>query len=80
MSSTYEINYDEGADFLEVFFGEPTKCKTEEPEDGVFVRRDVETDEVKSVGILGFRKRVEVLGRLLQKLGKKLPSEIDISR
>ncbi|MBS3077525.1 DUF2283 domain-containing protein [Candidatus Pacearchaeota archaeon] len=75
----YEIHYDKEADFLEVFFGEPTPCFTEEPEEGVFIRKDENTSEVKSVGIFAFGKRVYLLKRLLQKLDKKLPSEIDFS-
>ena len=75
----YEIYYDKEADFLEIFFGESSHCYAEEPEDGIFIRKDKETDEVKSVGILAFGKRVQILKRLLQQLGKKLPSEIDIS-
>ena len=77
--STYEIYYDSEADFLEIFFGEPTSCYTEEPEEGVFVRKDKQNGEVKSVGILGFGKRSSLLGKLLRQLNKKLPTEIDIS-
>jgi uncharacterized protein YuzE len=80
MSNTYEIHYDTEADFLEIFFGESTKCYAEEPEEGVFVRKDEKTKEVKSIGIVGFRKRVQVLKRLMEQIGKKLPREIDISR
>ncbi len=79
MKSTYEIYYDEEADFLEVFFGAPTECYAEEPEEGVFVRKDSQTNEVKSIGILGFRKRIGVLKRLFTTLNKRLPKEIDIS-
>ena len=79
MKSTYEIYYDEEADFLEVFFGASTECYTEEQEEGVFVRKDRMTNEVKSIGVLGFRKRAFVLKRLFQLLNKRLPKEIDIS-
>ena len=54
---TYEIYYDEPGDFLEIFFGEPAKCYTEESEPDIFIRKDQETDEVKSIGILSFKKR-----------------------
>ncbi|MBS3088412.1 DUF2283 domain-containing protein [Candidatus Pacearchaeota archaeon] len=75
----YEIYYDKEADFLEVFFGEPTPCYAEEPEEGVFIRKDENTNEVKSVGILSFGKRAYLLKKLLQNLNKTLPNEIDIS-
>ena len=75
----YEIYYDKEADFLEVFFGEPTPCYAEEPEEGVFIRKDENTNEVKSVGILSFGKRAYLLKKLLQNLNKTLPNEIDTS-
>jgi len=75
----YEIYYNKEADFLEVFFGEPTPCYAEEPEEGVFIRKDENTNEVKSVGILSFGKRAYLLKKLLQNLNKTLPNEIDTS-
>jgi len=76
-NSTYEIYYDEIGDFLEVFFGEPTKCYNEEPEQGIFIRKDQETDEIKSIGILSFKKRgAQILTRLLLQINKKLPLHI----
>ena len=75
----YEIYYDKEADFLEVFFGEPTPSYTEEPEEGVFIRKDENTNELKSIGILAFGKRAYLLKKLLQGLNKKLPNEINIS-
>lgn len=79
-SNTYEIYYDKEADFLEVFFGEPTSCYTEEQEEGIFIRKDNETNEVKSVGILAFGKRAGILKKLLEKVNKRLPGAIDISK
>lgn len=79
MTETYEIYYNKEADFLEIFFGEPTPCYAEEPEEGVFIRKDEKTNEIKSIGIIAFGKRIQILKRLLQKINKKLPSEIDIS-
>jgi len=77
MNNTYEIYYDEEGDFLEVFFGEPTKCYTEEPEQGVFIRKDQKTHEVKSVGMLAFKKRgAQALSNLLAQLNKRLPLKI----
>ena len=49
--------YDEEGDFLEIAAGSPSECYATEVEPGVFLRRDEKTDEVKSIGILGFKKR-----------------------
>ncbi len=77
----YGIYYDEEGDFLEITFGEPPKIEySDEIEEGIFITRDEETDEVYSIGILSFKKRVEVLSRILLKFNKKLPVEIDISK
>jgi len=51
------IHYDEEADFFEITVGRPTKCIANEVEKGVFVRRDEKTNEVKSIGILNFKKK-----------------------
>ena len=78
-NTTYEIYYDEVGDFLEVFFGEPTKCYTEAPEQGIFIRKDKQTDEIKSLGILSFKKRGNtILTSLLAKVNKTLPIHISI--
>lgn len=79
-SNTYEIYYDEESDFLEIFFGDSSSCYAEEFEEGVFVRKDIETNEVKSIGILGFEKRTEILKKILEKSNKRLPRMIDISK
>ena len=79
-NQTYGIYYDQEGDFLEITFGEPPELEyTDEIEEGVFITRNEDTDEVYSVGILSFKKRVEILGRVLSKFNKKLPKEIDIS-
>jgi hypothetical protein len=78
-NNTYEIYYDEQGDFLEVFFGEATKCYTEEPEQGIFIRKDQETNEIRSIGILSFKKRgAKILDEILIKTNKKLPIQISI--
>ena len=51
------IYFDEEGDFLEISVGKPTNCYTTEIKPGVFVRKDEKTEEVKSVGILNFKKR-----------------------
>jgi uncharacterized protein YuzE len=76
---TYDVYYDEEADFLEVSFEESAKKgTTEEIEEGVFVTRDIDTKRVANVGILSFKKRVDVLKKVLILLNKRLPIEISV--
>jgi len=75
---TYGVYYDEEGDFIEITFGEPPELEyTTEVEEGVFVTRDEGTNEVYSIGVLSFKKRVKVLRKILSKFNKKLPAEID---
>ena len=79
-NNTYEIYYDEEGDFLEVSFGEPAKeGTTEEIESGIFITRDIETKTITDIGILDFKKRVSILGKILKKFNMNLPLKIDIS-
>ena len=78
MEESYEIHYEKESDFLEVLFGMPSKCIANEVQEGVFVRKDVNTNEVKSIGILGFKKRAQLLKKILASFNKKLPLEISI--
>ena len=78
---TYSIYYDEEGDFLEITFDESPEVEyTNEIEEGVFITRNEQTNEVYSIGILSFKKRVEILKRIFSKFNKKLPYEIDISK
>lgn len=80
-SKVYSIYYDEGGDFLEITFSEPPEMEyTDEIEEGVFITKSEATKEVYSIGILSFKKRVNILNRILMKFNKKLPKEIDISK
>lgn len=79
MEESYEIHYEKESDFLEVIFGEPSKCIASEVQEGVFIRRDIKTEEVKSIGILGFKKRVQLLKKLMNFYHKVLPIEISIA-
>ncbi len=76
---TYDVYYDEESDFLEVSFEEIAESgTTEEVQEGVFVTRDADTKRVANVGILSFRKRVELLKIILASLNKRLPIEISV--
>ena len=79
-NNTYEIYYDKEGDFLEVSFGEPAKeGTTEEIESGIFITRDIEKNIITDIGILDFKKRVNILTRILKKFNMELPLKIDIS-
>jgi len=57
MKGAMRVHYDVEGDFLEISVGKPTLCYAEEVESGVFIRKDEKTNEVKSIGILSFKRR-----------------------
>ncbi|MEK6903521.1 MAG: hypothetical protein AABW64_02650 [Nanoarchaeota archaeon] len=61
MKGPMRVYYDEEGDFLEISVGKPTKSYAEEVQEGVFIRKDETTEEIKSVGILSFKKRAKTL-------------------
>ena len=61
MKEHLRVYYDEDGDFLEISAGKPARCYATELEPGVFLRKDEKTEEVKSIGILGFKKRSKPL-------------------
>jgi len=78
---TFDVYYDELGDFLEISFGLPPKTEyTEDIEEGIFVTKDGGTQEVKSIGILSFKKRAReaILKRVLKQLGMSIPLEISV--
>lgn len=79
-NQTYDIYYDKEGDFLELTFGEPAQeGTTEEIEKGIFITRDINSKEIKNIGILDFKKRVEVLKKILQKVNLDFPLEINFA-
>ncbi len=75
MNKKTRLYYDEEGDFLEISIGVPTKCYAEEIEPGVFIRIDNLTKEIKSIGILDFRKRSHT-----KDIEFNLPIEFDLSK
>ena len=61
MKGQMNVHYDEEGDFLEIAIGKPSKSFAEEIEPGIFLRKDEKTEEVKSIGILNFKKRAKDL-------------------
>ncbi len=78
---TFDVYYDELGDFLEISFGLPPETEyTEDIEEGIFVTKDRKTHEIKSIGILSFKKRAKeaILKRVLERLGMSIPLEISV--
>ena len=75
MKCPMRVYYDEEGDFLEISVGKPAKCYASEVKPGVFLRIDEKSEEVKSVGILGFKKR----SKDLQDIELDIPVEINFS-
>ncbi len=75
MKGPLRVHYDEEGDFLEILVGEPTDCYADEIQPGVFLRKDEKTNEVKSIGVLGFRKRSSDL----KDIDLKLPLDISLT-
>ena len=69
------IHYDEEGDFLEIGVGKPSGCYAEEVKPGVFVRIDEKTNEIKSIGILSFKKRTNGI----KDIELNIPLQIDFS-
>lgn len=75
MTNPLRVHYDEEGDFLEIAAGAPTVCYAEEIQPGIFLRRDEKTNEVKSIGIVGFKKRA----RVLDDMSVNLPVDLTFS-
>ena len=69
------VHYDEEGDFLEISIGKPVKCYAEELQPGIFVRKSEENDEVKSIGILGFKQK----GKDIQDIEVMLPVKLSMA-
>ena len=75
MKGPMRVYYDEEGDFLEISVGKPTKCYASELGQGVFLRIDEKSEEVKSIGILGFKKRAKEL----KDIKLDIPVEVNFS-
>lgn len=81
MKEAIEIYYDEEGDYLEVSFGAPPKKEyTEQLDSEVLITRDENTDEVKSIGIVAFKKRANILKEILGKLNLSMPLDVSFSK
>ena len=75
MKGPMKVYYDEEGDFLEISVGKPSKCYASELGQGLFLRIDEKSEEVKSVGILSFKKR----SKDLQDIRLDIPVEVNFS-
>ena len=75
MKGKMRVYYDEEGDFLEISAGKPSKCHASEIRPGVFIRIDEKSEEVKSIGILGFKKRTKDL----KDIKLEIPIEVSFS-
>ncbi|MBI2523488.1 DUF2283 domain-containing protein [Candidatus Woesearchaeota archaeon] len=75
MKGLMNVYYDEEGDFLEISIGKPTKCHAEEVQPGIFLRKDEKTNEIKSVGIVSFKKR----SKDMKDIKLDLPIEVNFS-
>lgn len=75
MKGPMRVYYDEEGDFLEISVGKPSKCYASELGQGVFLRMDEKTEEIKSIGILGFKKRTKDL----KDIKLDIPVEVNFS-
>jgi hypothetical protein len=66
------------------FFGEPKSCSIQKlfsqniQERGC--EKNAETNEVKSIGIVSFKQRAEILREILKKLGMSMSLDISVPR
>jgi len=74
---TYDIYYDPEGDFLEILFGEsPKEGHSEEIEPGVFIHKVDETGKLYGVGIISFKKRPDILKKIMKKMNIDFPLNI----
>lgn len=68
------INYDANNDVLYISFGEPRPSYSDTYGEGIYIRYDMQTDELTGITILDFTKRADELKRL------RLPGDFDFNQ
>jgi len=63
-----EIRYDEEADYLEIFVGEPREDYGEHISEDIVIFKYEDNDQLYGVGIFNFKKRAANLSDVLSKL------------
>ena len=72
MKGKMNIYYDDEADYLEIFIGEPGANYGEEVESGITLFKDEKTNEVVGLGIFSFRRRAGKLQDFLEGIASEL--------
>ena len=67
MNRKMKIYYDEEADYLEIFFGEPREDYGEDVSEDVVVFKYEDNNELYGIGIFNFKKRAKNLNEVLSK-------------
>ena len=68
------INYDTKNDILYISLGEPVPSISEEKEEGILIRRDIETGEITGVTILDYKDRLKNNEKI------EMPLEINLDK
>jgi uncharacterized protein YuzE len=68
MKGKMEINYDEEADYLEIFVGEPREDYGEHISKDIVLFKYEDNDQLYGVGIFNFKQRAKNLNDVLSKL------------
>ena len=68
MTKNMEIRYDEEADYLEIFVGEPREDYGEHISEDIVIFKYEDNDQLYGVGIFNFKKRAANLSDVLSKL------------
>jgi len=73
------LYYDKPSDYLEIFAGTPTPNYGEEVPNkrGITLFKDNKTNEVIGIGISGFKKRSEILNKIMKKMNIDFPLNIN---
>lgn len=75
MKGKISLYYDEKADYLEIFAGEPRSNYGEDTAKGITLFKDEETNEIVGIGILSLRKKTQKL----KDMEIDLPFEVNFS-
>lgn len=77
MTGKMEIYYDEEADFLEIFIGEPREDYGEHISEDIVLYKYEDNDELYGIGIFNFKKRSKNLHDVLNKIPFKFRLEVE---
>jgi uncharacterized protein YuzE len=68
MNHKMEMRYDEEADYLEIFIGEPREDYGEHKSEDIVLFKYEDNDQIYGIGIFNFKKRAANLNDVLSKL------------